>query len=133
MKFENINVQFRGGFKGGYVPVQCLIDNKIIIDVLNFARERSQVRDCEMYCRMQIQIGGKLHVTWQASEILTQYMEDCRAQDVNEGTQNFPIEECIIYVGEDRGYYFGPPDAESVIPTEKELEKMMRRYNNRKR
>jgi len=132
MKIGDVKVPFKGGFKGGYVPVECLIDHKIIMDVKAFMRDRSRVRDCEFYCKMQIVINGKLHVTWHSSEILTGFLEDCQAQDIAEGTNNLPIEECIIYVGEDRGYYFGPPDAESVIPTEKELEKWISKYKKRR-
>lgn len=132
MKVGDINIPFKGGFKGGYIPIDCLIENKIIMDVKSFMRDRSQVKGCEYYCKMQISIGGKLHVTWHSSEILATFLEDCKMQDEQEGTKNFPIEECIVYVGEDRGYYFGPPDEESITPTEKELEKLIKKYTRRR-
>lgn len=78
MKIGDVKVPFKGGFKGGYVPVECLIDHKIIMDVKAFMRDRSRVRDCEFYCKMQIAIDGKLHVTWHSSEILTGFLRTAR-------------------------------------------------------
>lgn len=132
MRYDQISVPYKGGFKGAHVPVDCLIDNKIIIDVLNFKNGASQIRDCKMLCTMQIQIGGKLKVTWHSSEILTAFLEDCRSKEVAEDEAIFPIEQCIIVVGDDRGYYFAAPDADSVVPDEKELERMMRKYKKRR-
>lgn len=134
MKYGKINVPFKGGYKGGHVPVECLIQEKIVMDVLAFTRSGSKINGCDMLCMMQIRIGGRLYVTWHASDILTTFLEDCKIQDEQENVGNFPIEECIIVVGDDRGYYFNQPDEDSWVPTEKDMEKLLKKYvKNRRR
>ena len=104
MKPSQIKVKYRGGFKGSFICIQLLIERKVCLDVLDFTHKDSCVRDCDKFCYMQIRIGGRLCVTWQASEVLTGFLEDCKAEEQENGEAIFPVEDSIITVGEDRAY-----------------------------
>ena len=87
--------------------------------VIDFQPRKSQMRNVESYTHMQIRISGKLCVTWHSSAVLANYLEDCRAQsqmlqeELGCDPGIFPINDCIIVEGEDRGYYLedAPHDA----------------------
>lgn len=119
MRPSEITVKYRGGFRGPYIDVRTLIERRIKLTVLDFERKPSNVRDCESYTHMQIRISGVLCVTWHSSTVLTNYLEDCRGQsdaiiqDTGTDPGIFPINDCIITEGPDRGYYLedAPHDA----------------------
>lgn len=133
---SEINVKYRGGFKGSYIALQLLIERKVRLDVLNFTYKASCVRDCEKFCYMQIRVGGRLCVTWQASEVLTGYLEDCKTAEQEDGaTPIFPITDSIITVGEDRAYYLIDASNDALTPTDAEFDELVRdskRYNRRR-
>lgn len=128
-------IQYRGGFRGSYIPVSVLIDEGWTFDIIDFIVDDSCVRDCESYCRMQIRIGGVLYVTWHSSELLSQYLNDCKTQEQATGVAMYPLEWCKVIVGDDRGYSIvdsdtNPPTAEEV---QKVLDKLKRNsYKRRK-
>lgn len=119
MRPSEINVQYRGGYRGPYIDIRTLIENRVKLTVIDFQERKSQMRDVESYTHMQIRISGKLCVTWHTSAVLANYLEDCRAQSQMLQDQTgkdpgiFPINDCIIVEGEDRGYYLedAPHDA----------------------
>ena len=116
---SEINVQYRGGYRGPYIDIRTLIEKRVKLTVIDFQERKSQMRDVESYTHMQIRISGKLCVTWHTSAVLANYLEDCRAQSQMLQDQTgkdpgiFPINDCIIVEGEDRGYYLedAPHDA----------------------
>lgn len=133
-KPSQINVRYRGGLRGSYIDIAQLIDKAVKLDVVEFKREnKSNVRGCEFYCRMQIRIGGKLCVTWHSSELLTNYLEDCKQQETETGEAVFPIEECIFSIGDDKGYYLIDAPDDAFVPSEKEFEKMVDKAHKNKR
>lgn len=119
MRPSEINVQYRGGYRGPYIDIRTLIEKRVKLTVIDFQERKSQMRDVESYTHMQIRISGKLCVTWHTSAVLANYLEDCRAQSqmIQDQTGKdpgiFPINDCIIVEGEDRGYYLedAPHDA----------------------
>lgn len=133
-KPSQINVQCRGGLRGSYIDISQLIDKTVKLDVIEFKREnKSNVRGCDFYCRMQIRVGNKLCVTWHSSELLTNYLEDCKQHEAETGESIFPIEDCVISVGEDKGYYLIDATEESFVPSEKEFEKIVDKAHKSKR
>lgn len=131
-RLSEIDVKYRGGYRGSWIDINDLIAKCIPMDIVEFRRDPSQVKGCETYCRMQIKIGGKPYVTWHSSEILAGYMEDCKAQELTDGVVNFPIEWVIIYTGDDGGYYL--KDAgDAKVPTEVELNRLIRRKKGNRR
>lgn len=135
MKPSQIKVKYRGGFKGSFICIQLLIERKVCLDVLDFTHKDSCVRDCDKFCYMQIRIGGRLCVTWQASEVLTGFLEDCKTEEHDSGEAIFPIEDSIITVGEDRAYYLIDAPADALRPTDADFEDLVReskRYNRRR-
>ncbi|MBP3768373.1 MAG: hypothetical protein J6I31_08885 [Prevotella sp.] len=135
MKPSQINVKYRGGFKGSFICIQLLIERKVCFDVVDFTHKDSCVRDCEKFCYMQIRIGGMLCVTWHASEVLTGFLEDCKAEEQEGGQSIFPIEDCIVTVGEDRAYYLIDAPADALRPTDADFDDLVReskRYNRRR-
>lgn len=133
-KPSQIKVQYRGGLRGSFIDISQLIDKAVKLDIIDFKREnKSNVRGCEFYCRMQIRVAGKLCVTWHSSELLTGYLEDCKQQEAESGEAIFPIEDCVISVGEDKAYYLADAPADAFVPTEKELEKMADKARRSKR
>ena len=122
---SSIPVKYRGGFRGSYIDIAQLIDKRVKLDVLDFKKEeKSNVRNCEFYCRMQLRVSGVLCVTWHSSEVLTHFLEDCRAHQQETGEVVFPIESYMFSVGDDRAYYLVDAPGDAVVPTEKELERM---------
>ena len=119
MRPSEINVQYRGGYRGPYIDIRTLIEKRVKLTVIDFQERKSQMRDVDSYTHMQIRISGKLCVTWHTSAVLANYLEDCRAQSQMLQDQTgkdpgiFPINDCIIVEGEDRGYYLedAPHDA----------------------
>ena len=119
MRPSEINVQYRGGFRGPYIDIRTLIEKRVKLTVIDFQPRKSQMRDVDSYTHMQIRISGKLCVTWHSSAVLANYLEDCRAQsqmlqeELGCDPGIFPINDCIIVEGEDRGYYLedAPHDA----------------------
>lgn len=144
---SEIKVQYRGGFKGPYIDIQLLIERKVKLDVMDFCYKDSTVRDCDKFCYMQIRIGGRLCVTWQASKVLSDFLADCKADDEdtismarqqmaeNEGKElvvddpvdalNFPIVDCILYVNTDRAYYLMDAPEEALEPDELEFQRLV--------
>lgn len=131
-KVSQIGVKYRGGFRGSYIDISQLIDRKIKLDVMDFTCGQSCVRNCETYCRMQIRINGALHVTWHSSEVLTTYLEDCKKHEQATGDIAFPIEDCIVTIGEDRAYYLQDAPSDSFVPTKEELERIVNKANKNK-
>lgn len=103
-------------------------------DVIDFEKEeKSNVRNCDFYCRMQLRISGVLCVTWHSSEVLTNFLEDCREHQQDTGEVVFPIECCMFSVGDDRAYYLIDAPDDAFVPTERELEKMFDKARRNKR
>lgn len=131
---NSIPVKYRGGFRGSYIDITQLIDKRVKLDVLDFKKEeKSNVRNCEFYCRMQLRVSGVLCVTWHSSEVLTHFLEDCRAHQQETGEVVFPIESCMFSVGDDRAYYLVDAPGDAFEPSEKELEKMFEKARRNKR
>lgn len=144
---SEIKVQYRGGFKGPYIDIQLLIERKVKLDVMDFCYKDSNVRDCDKFCYMQIRIGGRMCVTWQASKVLSDFLADCKADDEDtirmtkqqleekEGAElsvsdptdilNFPIVDCILYVNTDRAYYLMDAPDDAFEPDENEFLKLV--------
>src|SRR5574344_920992 len=80
MRPSEINVQYRGGYRGPYIDIRTLIEKRVKLTVIDFQERKSQMRDVESYTHMQIRISGKLCVTWHSSAVLSNYLEDCLAQ-----------------------------------------------------
>ena len=126
MRPSEINVQYRGGFRGPYIDIRTLIEKRVKLTVIDFQPRKSQMRNVESYTHMQIRISGKLCVTWHSSAVLANYLEDCRAQsqmlqeELGCDPGIFPINDCIIVEGEDRGYYLedAPHDAWELTESE---------------
>lgn len=123
-KVSEIDVKYRGSFKGSYIDIQQLIDNSVVMDVLDFSLEKSCVKSCESYCKMQIRIEGHLFVTWHSSEMLSNYLSDCKLKQ-DEGVVVFPIEDCVIVVGDDRAYYLEDAPAVYQHLSDKDIERMV--------
>lgn len=133
-KLSSISVKYRGGFRGSYIDVTQLIDKRVRVDVIDFKKkEKSNVRNCDFYCRMQLRISGVLCVTWHSSEVLTNFLEDCREHQQDTGEVVFPIECCMFSVGDDRAYYLIDAPDDAFVPTERELEKMFDKARRNKR
>lgn len=122
---SDIPVKFRNGFRGSFIDIQQLIEKKLKLDIVDFTKQESKVRGCEFMCKMQIRINGKPFVTWHSSEVLSSYLEDCRAYEKDSGEVVFPIEG-MITLGEDRAYYF-VDSIDSKIITESELDIIVER------
>lgn len=132
-KVSEIGVKYRGGFKGSYIEISQLIDRRVKLDVIDFILGQSCVRNCESYCRMQIRMAGGLYVTWHSSEVLTNYLEDCKKHESETGEVVFPIEDCIITVGDDRAYYLQDAPSDALIPTKDELDQMVKKAHRNRR
>jgi hypothetical protein len=132
-RVSEIGISCRGGFRGPYVDVGLLIENRVEMNIEDFAVEKSCVKDCDSYCRMQLRIGGRLYVTWHSSAVLMNYLMDCRTKEQEEGVTIFPIEQCNIVVGDDRSYYLA--DSTGSAPGEREMGRMVERSskNGRRR
>lgn len=126
-KVSSINVKYRGGFRGFYVNIKTLISKSIPLDIVDFEMDKSCVRGCSTYCRMQIKINGKPYVTWHSSEILAQFLSDCKAHQEETGEVTFPVEQCIISVGDDKGFYLADAPENAYIPSESEMEKLCKK------
>ena len=121
-KLSSISVKYRGGFRGSYIDVTQLIDKRVRVDVIDFKKEeKSNVRNCD------------LCVTWHSSEVLTNFLEDCREHQQDTGEVVFPIECCMFSVGDDRAYYLIDAPDDAFVPTERELEKMFDKARRNKR
>lgn len=128
-KVSEIGVKYRGGFRGPYISISQLIENKVEMDIIDFVTEKSCVRDCEGYTKMQIRIMGKLYVTWHSSAVLTNFLTDCRNEETETGETIFPIEQCIIIVGDDRSYYLA--DSPGSDLTERDIIKLTAKARNK--
>lgn len=118
-------VRYKGGFRGSYIALSLLIEYKIRIDVLDFSVDESCVRNCESYCRMQVRIAGRLIVTWHSSELMTEFLKDCKADEQTSGEAAFPLEGCMVVIGDDRGYYLQDATEDAVTPDEELLNKLI--------
>lgn len=103
-KLSDIRVQFRGGMRGSHIDIKELIRKETVMDIISFEVCPSRVRNCERMCKMQIRIEGELHVTWHSSEVLTNFLVDCKEQEEKDGVVNYPIEGVVIYTGDDKSY-----------------------------
>ena len=68
-----------------------------------------------------------------SSEVLTNFLEDCREHQQDTGEVVFPIECCMFSVGDDRAYYLIDAPDDAFVPTERELEKMFDKARRNKR
>ena len=118
---SKINVKFRGGYRGRYIPVRKLIERGIPFDIMDYREDASSLKDRDTYCIMQIRIGEKPYVTWHASDVLTAYLNDCRADERDQGRRNFPITGCLLTVSDDGSYMIEDAPARAAVPTEKEI------------
>lgn len=67
--------------------------------------------------------------------MLTGFLEDCKAEEQEGGQSIFPIEDCIVTVGEDRAYYLIDAPADALRPTDADFDDLVReskRYNRRR-
>lgn len=134
MRITDIDVRCRGGFRGPYIDTSLLIAHAVILDILDFVIEKSSVKSCDNYCRMQIRLNGRLYVTWHSSALLTHYLEDCKALEAAENKPVFPIESCIILQGDDRGYYLEDSSkAQGQEPTDDLISRLINQSKNRGR
>lgn len=127
---QSKGVKYRGGFRGRRIPIQALIRESIRFTVVDFKQEESRMRDCDGYCMMQIEIDGKLYVTWHSSTILTDFLNDVK----EDGESNFPIVDCVMYEGDDRGYYLTDgDDSNSHIPSQDTINRIINQNEGRNR
>jgi hypothetical protein len=132
-KVSEIGVKYRGSFKGSYIDIVQLIDNAVVMDVVDFTQEASCVKSCESYCKMQIRIEGKLYVTWHSSEMLATFLNDCKQKQETEHVAVFPIEECVIVVGDDRAYYLEDAPPGHAHLSEKDIDRMASKAKRNRR
>lgn len=71
-------------------------------------------------CMTQIEICGRPMVTWHGSQNLINFLNECRMQE-QQGTQCFPIEDCIFTQGDDGGYYLADADNTCTRLTAEEI------------
>ena len=119
-----MGIKWKGGFKGSYIPVSELIDRKIVVNITNFEVRPSCMHGSQM-CMTQIEICGRPMVTWHGSQNLINFLNECRMQE-QQGTQCFPIEDCIFTQGDDGGYYLADADNTCTRITAGELDELMR-------
>lgn len=132
-KVSEIPVKYRGGYRGPYIDIHQLIDKVVKLDILDFSLTESKVRGCKFMCKMQLRISNRLFVTWCASEVLSDYLNDCREKEKSDSMSLFPIEEAAFIVGEDRAYYLIDAPENALVPDERELEQMSERAKRTKR
>ena len=123
-KVSSLGIKWKGGFKGSYIPVSELIDRKIVVNITNFEVRPSCMHGSQM-CMTQIEICGRPMVTWHGSQNLINFLNECRMQE-QQGTQCFPIEDCIFTKGDDGGYYLADADNTCTRITAGELDELMR-------
>lgn len=123
-KVSSLGIKWKGGFKGSYIPVSELIDRKIVVNITNFEVCPSCMHGSQM-CMTQIEICGRPMVTWHGSQNLINFLNECRMQE-QQGTQCFPIEDCIFTQGDDGGYYLADADNTCTRLTAEELDELMR-------
>lgn len=123
-KVSSLGIKWKGGFKGSYIPVSELIDRKIVVNITNFEVRPSCMHGSQM-CMTQIEICGRPMVTWNGSQNLINFLNECRMQE-QQGTQCFPIEDCIFTQGDDGGYYLADADNTCTRITAGELDELMR-------
>lgn len=123
-KVSSLGIKWKGGFKGSYIPVSELIDRKIVVNITNFEVRPSCMHGSQM-CMTQIEICGRQMVTWHGSQNLINFLNECRMQE-QQGTQCFPIEDCIFTQGDDGGYYLADADNTCTRLTAGELDELMR-------
>ena len=123
-KVSSLGIKWKGGFKGSYIPVSELIDRKIVVNITNFEVRPSCMHGSQM-CMTQIEICGRPMVTWHGSQSLINFLNECRMQE-QQGTQCFPIEDCIFTQGDDGGYYLADADNTCTRITAGELDELMR-------
>lgn len=139
---DKISVKFRNRFNGAFIDKKVLIKNKIVINVEDFRVDKSKVHGCENLCRMKLTISGRPIVTWHASANLIDFLNQCQEDDIErkikyeedkaiakeQGSQfkkkftsNFPIEDAILFRGDDKAYYLIPAPEDAMRPTDDEL------------
>lgn len=123
-KVSSLGIKWKGGFKGSYIPVSELIDRKIVVNITNFEVRPSCMHGSQM-CMTQIEICGRPMETWHGSQNLINFLNECRMQE-QQGTQCFPIEDCIFTQGDDGGYYLADADNTCTRLTAGELDELMR-------
>lgn len=123
-KVSSLGIKWKGGFKGSYIPVSELIDRKIVVNITNFEVRPFCMHGSQM-CMTQIEICGRPMVTWHGSQNLINFLNECRMQE-QQGTQCFPIEDCIFTQGDDGGYYLADADNTCTRITAGELDELMR-------
>lgn len=125
-RISEIKVKPRGGFRGKFAKIRKLIDRRVRLNIEDFREAASRLRDCDKRCDMQLDINGRKIVTWHSSEVLTQYLKDCRAVEDDEGVAYFPIESVRITEQDDGSYML--VDA-SDIPwlTDEEIDELCER------
>lgn len=114
-----MGIKWKGGFKGSYIPVSELIDRKIVVNITNFEVRPSCMHGSQM-CMTQIEICGRPMVTWHGSQNLINFLNECCMQEL-QGTQCFPIEDCIFTQGDDGGYYLADADNTCTMLTAEEI------------
>lgn len=125
-------IRYKGGFRGSYIAIQLLIEYRIRIDVIDYSLDRSCVRNCESYCRMQIRISGSLYVTWHSSELLTEFLKDCKEHEESTGDAAYPLESCIVTVGDDRGYYLQDAPDDAITPDKELIDRLVEQSRRRR-
>lgn len=118
-KVSSLGIKWKGGFKGSYIPVSELIDRKNVVNITNFEVRPSCMHGSQM-CMTQIEICGRPMVTWHGSQNLINFLNECRMQE-QQGTQCFPIEDCIFTQGDDGGYYLADADNTCTRLTAEEI------------
>lgn len=121
-------IRYRGGFRGKRIAITDLIDSRARFNLVDFRIDDSRVRDCATYCIMQIEMAGHYYVTWHSSSILSEFLTEVKAQSPD----YFPITDCMLYEGDDRGYYLKDADDSAVTLSESEVERMMRNVGRRR-
>lgn len=134
-KFSSLGIKVAQGFKGSYIPITSIIDNKISLNVENYEVRPSCMHGSQM-CIMQISINGRPMVTWHGSQNLINILNECRTME-EAGKKCFPLEDCTIVEGDDGGYYFADADNSCLKPTMEKLDEICkgrtRRFSRRSR
>lgn len=133
-KFSSLGIKATQGFKGSYIPITSIIDNKISLNVESYDIRPSCMHGSQM-CLMQLSINGRPMVTWHGSQNLISILNECKAMDAT-GKRCFPLEDCIIVEGDDGGYYFADADESCLKPTAGQLDEICkdrgRRFSRRR-
>ena len=132
-KPSQLKIKPKKSTEGSYVNIKKLINNRIVINILDFKLIESSIKKDSELCIMQLKISGRSMITWHGSIALTDFLQECKKQEAN-GEECFPIEDCIIIENADGSYGLQDADESCLILTAEELDELSseRKHKNRR-